>query len=251
MELIKSKLNSNQLKLIAIVAMTIDHTAWVLFPNYTSEMLPIVLHIIGRITCPIMCYFIAEGYYYTRDVKKYTARLFGFAVISHFAYMYASTSYIDWKSFIPFYYGNFFNQTSVIWSLAWGLVMLRTVYSEKIRSNYLKVVIIILICLVSFPADWSCIGSLCVLFFGINRGKFKSQMTWLLLCVFIYSIVCIFAVNVVYGLIHAGVVLAIPLLKIYNGKRGKSAKVNKIMKWMFYIYYPLHLTVVGFIQSML
>ena len=68
---------------------------------------------------------IAEGYHYTRDINKYTVRLFGFAVISHFAYIFASMDFVDWKSFLPFYYGNPLNQTSVMWSLAWGLVMLR------------------------------------------------------------------------------------------------------------------------------
>lgn len=86
-----SGLDSNMLKLIAIAAMTADHIAWLLFPGYPTDPLPIILHIIGRLTCPIMCFFIAEGYHYTRNIKKYTARLFVFAVISHFAYIFAST----------------------------------------------------------------------------------------------------------------------------------------------------------------
>ena len=114
-------LNSNALKFIAIFAMTLDHIAWAVFPGYLTEALPLILHIIGRITCPIMCFFIAEGFYYTKDIKKYTARLFVFAVISHFAYVFASNSFVDWKSFIPFYYGEILNQTSVMWPLAWGL----------------------------------------------------------------------------------------------------------------------------------
>ena len=63
------RLDSNMLKLIAIVAMTADHIAWLLFPGYPAEPLPIILHIIGRLTCPVMCFFIAEGYHYTHDVK--------------------------------------------------------------------------------------------------------------------------------------------------------------------------------------
>lgn len=85
--LTRSGLDSNMLKLIAIAAMTADHIAWLLFPGYPTDPLPIILHIIGRLTCPIMCFFIAEGYHYTRNIKKYTARLFVFAVISHFAYI--------------------------------------------------------------------------------------------------------------------------------------------------------------------
>lgn len=239
------KLDSNTLKLIAIIAMTVDHIAWAAFPGYSLDKLAVSLHIIGRITCPIMCYFIAEGYHYTKDIKKYTARLFLLAAISHFAYVFASSGFIDWKSFIPFYYGDILNQTSVVWSLAWGLVMLRVVNSKTIKQNRLKIILILLICVISFPSDWSCIASLCVLALGTNREKFKTQMLWMLFYVFIYAIVYFFACDKVYGIIHAGVILSIPLLMMYNGKRGNNPRTNKFMKWVFYIYYPLHLLVIG------
>ena len=155
----KAMLSANWIKLIAIIAMTIDHIAWLVFPGYPSDVLPIVLHMIGRITCPIMCYFIAEGYHHTKNIAKYTQRLFVFAFISHFAYVFFSANFIDWKSFIPFYYGEILNQTSVMWSLAWGLVMLRVAYSGKIKEC-MKPVFIILICLITIPSDWSCIASL-------------------------------------------------------------------------------------------
>ena len=76
----KKTLNANTIKLIAILAMTVDHIAWLLFPGYPKEALPVVMHIIGRLTCPIMCFFIAEGYHYTKDVNKYTFRLFLFLI---------------------------------------------------------------------------------------------------------------------------------------------------------------------------
>ena len=55
--------DSIQISFIAIAAMTADHIAWLLFPGYPTDPLPIILHIIGRLTCPIMCFFIAEGYH--------------------------------------------------------------------------------------------------------------------------------------------------------------------------------------------
>lgn len=173
------KMDANTIKLIAVIAMTIDHVTWMIYPGYPKEFVPILLHIIGRLTCPIMCYFIAEGYHYTKNLNKYTARLFLFAFISHFAYVFASMDFVNWKSFIPFYYGSVLNQTSVMWSLAWGLVMLRVVNSRSIQKNTVKVILIVLICLISFPSDWSCVASLCVLAFGTNRGKFKTQMLWI------------------------------------------------------------------------
>ena len=244
----KKIFDSNMVKIIAIIAMTIDHITWMIYPGYPTEMLPIILHIIGRITCPIMCYFIAEGYHYTKDINKYTKRLFVFAFISHFAYVFASTSFVDWKSFIPFYYGSALNQTSVMWSLAWGLVMLRVVNSKKIESNLMKVLFVILICLISFPSDWSCVASLCILAFGTNRGKLKTQVLWMIFYVAIYAMVYFFAIDKMYGLLQMAVVISIPIIMMYNGKRGDNERVNRIMKWLFYLYYPLHLFIIGWLQ---
>lgn len=244
----KSKiLNSNQLKLIAIIAMTVDHIAWAMFDGYPSALLPLVMHIIGRLTCPIMCYFIAEGYHYTRNINKYTFRLFAFAFVSHFAYIFASNDFVDFKSFIPFYYGNFLNQTSVMWSLAWGLVMLRIADSKRIKSIY-KVLLVILICIITLPSDWSCIAALCIMAIGTNRGDFRKQMSWMIFYVALYSLVYFFAIDKVYGILQMGVVLSIPVIAMYNGERGKNPKINKFMKWFFYIFYPLHLFVIGLIN---
>ena len=66
----KKPLSSNAIKLIAIAAMTVDHIAWAVFPGYPKEFFPLLMHLIGRITCPIMCYCIAEGYHYTRNIRK-------------------------------------------------------------------------------------------------------------------------------------------------------------------------------------
>lgn len=244
-------LDSNVIKIIAIVAMTMDHIAWTVWPEYSKEPLPILLHLIGRITAPVMCYFIAEGYHYTRNVGKYTRRLFLFAAISHFPYLLASIHFVDWLSFIPFYYGDILNQTSVMWPLAWGLVMLRINDSPKIKSNGLKALLILLICLVTFPSDWSCIASLCVLAFGTNRGKFKVQMLWMLLYVAVYAAVYALALDPVYGLLQMGVILAVPVLALYNGQRGSSKRVNDVMKWFFYAYYPVHLLILGCICGVL
>ena len=240
-------LDANALKLIAIAAMTVDHVAWLLFPGYATGAVPLVMHMIGRITCPIMCFFIAEGFHYTRDRKKYALRLLALAVVSHFAYMLASNSYVDWHSFIPFYYGDILNQTSVVWSLLGGLLMLWLCEDEK-RSMGVKVAGVLLICLVTLPSDWSCIAALCVLSIGSNRGNPQKQIAWSLFYVAIYAAVYFFALDKLYGLLQLCVVLSIPLLALYNGKRGKNPAVNKVMKWVFYLYYPLHLFVIGLIQ---
>ena len=67
----KKGLNANTLKVIAITAMTLDHIAWMCFPGYPRAPLPVLLHVLGRLTCPIMCFFIAEGYHHTKNIRKY------------------------------------------------------------------------------------------------------------------------------------------------------------------------------------
>ena len=240
-------LNSNELKLVAIIAMTVDHIAWAMFDGYPTAPLPIFMHIIGRLTCPIMCYFIAEGYHYTKNINKYTFRLFAFAFISHFTYIFASNAFVDFKSFIPFYYGDFLNQTSVMWSLAWGLVMLRIADSKKVKLTC-KVLLVILICIITLPSDWSCIASLCIMAIGTNRDNLKKQMPWMIFYVALYSLVYFFAIDKVYGVLQMGVILSIPIIAMYNGSRGKNEKINKFMKWFFYIFYPAHLFVIGLIN---
>ena len=82
----KGFLNRNQLKYLVIAAMLIDHIAWAFVP--TASLLGQVMHIIGRLTGPTMAYMLAEGYRYTRSVKKYAMRLGIFAVISWLPFSY-------------------------------------------------------------------------------------------------------------------------------------------------------------------
>ena len=240
------RLDSNMLKLIAIVAMTADHIAWLLFPGYPAEPLPIILHIIGRLTCPVMCFFIAEGYHYTHDVKKYTARLFVLAVISHFAYVLASNDFVDWHSFIPFYYGGILNQTSVMWSLAWGLVLLRINDSKRL-PHWLKAVIVFAVCAITFPSDWSCVAAVAILFMGNARGNFKQQMIWMMIWSATYAAVYFIFLDKIYGVIQLFTCLTIPLLRLYNGERGKWKGMGKL----FYVYYPAHLFIMGILRVLL
>lgn len=232
--------NANQLKVIAITAMTIDHVISVIFPDYPTDWRLILLHIVGRLAAPIMWFFIAEGYHYTHNVKKYAFRLFLFALISHFAYNFAFGI-----PFIPFQ-TTVFNQTSVIWSLAWGLVGLVVMDSPKLKA-WMKMLLLIVICVITFCSDWSCIAVMAIISIGQNRDNFKKQMAGMAFWVIFYAIVYFLFINKIYGIIQLFVVLTIPFLKNYNGKRGKW----KGMKWFFYLYYPLHLIICSIIRVLL
>lgn len=240
----KFGLTSNILKIIAIIAMTVDHVAWAIFPGFSTNIVAILMHVIGRIACPIFCFFMAEGYFYTRNFKKYFFRIFVFAVISHVPYVLTSFNYIDLYSLIPGYYG-IFNQTSVLWGFACGLLLIKV--NDSNLKNYVKIILSVLICLISFPADWSCVAPITILFMWENRDNFAKSMIALLIMTASYVAVYFFAIDKLYAILQFGTALSIPFLYHYNGKRGKSVALNKFMKWFFYAYYPLHLLAIAFL----
>ncbi|KAB2333014.1 TraX family protein [Bacillus mesophilum] len=215
-------LNTNVLKVIAIVAMVVDHTAIWLVPD--ENTLHIILHAFGRLAAPIMCYLIAEGYFYTSNVNKYIKRLFIFALISHFP-------------FVMFLGLEWWQATSVIWTLLMGLIALAVSQKTDI-SILIRIGVIILCCLLAYTADWNYIGVLWILFFGIFRGRFKLQMlSYGLIGGLLYIIPGLY--NLGYeSIFRFGILLVIPLFALYNGTHGRK---SKLIKWGFYIFYPLHL----------
>ena len=235
----KRGFTSNQLKMIAILAMTIDHLVCVVYPGYPKVWWILLLHIIGRLTAPTMWFLIAEGYHYTGNLKKYIGRLFFFAVISHFAYNFAFGI-----PFIPFQ-TTVFNQTSVIWSLAWGVVAIALMDEKRFSfSKWQQVLILLGICLITFCSDWSCIAVMAIVGIERYRGNLRGQVREMMIYVCFYALVYFLFIDKVYGILQLFVIICVPFIKNYNGKRGSW----KGMKRFFYLYYPAHLIVCGLIR---
>ena len=111
-------LNRTQLKTIAICAMVCDHVAWG-FVEFWSP-LGQIMHIIGRLTIPIMCFFIAEGFRHTSSVRGYIKRMAMFAVVA----------------MIPFYL--FFHELyeyrqNIIFDLLLGLLLLAVLENKSFK----------------------------------------------------------------------------------------------------------------------
>lgn len=234
-------LDGNVLKIIAIIAMTIDHLAWVGIETYSQAETPgqIMLHIIGRLTAPIMFFFVAEGYHYTHDFNKYLKRMFILAFVSHFAFCFFNQS-----GFNPLN-NLLFNATSVAWPLMWGLILLKVWDMDGLKI-FFKVLITVLACILTVTSDWSCAAPIAILLIGRNRGNFKRQMFFLMLVTFFYAAAFYIFHNHTYGFVHLACWLTVPLLYLYNGQRGK-------LKWLgkfFYWYYPVHMTIIGIIAKL-
>ena len=225
-------MSRSTLKYIAIIAMTLDHISAYFLPIDTP--LGFVLRLIGRLTSPIMCYFIAEGFRFTSDRLKYGLRLFVFAVVSQPAFYFADTSQ-------PF-------RLNMLFTLLIGFLMLCAY--EKIKSTALKCIAIMLLLTASYFCDWGIIAPMWILSFRILRDDRKALLTAFtlisLMHIIINTVACIATDLPVYSqLWQAGVLLFIPAIAFYNGKNGAKGFISK---WFFYIYYPLHLAIIGIIR---
>lgn len=232
-------LNAYQLKILAIIAMLIDHIAWAFVPLNTIQGQ--ALHVIGRLTAPIMCYFLAEGFFYTRNLKKYILRMGAFALISAAAFsFFESGGYLR------------FAGMGMIYTLFLGLLAI----TVRLRTNWpraVKITLVVILCFLSVIGDWPVLGVLWPYYFAVYRGNPKKQFL-------AFSIAG--AIEVAYfirvmalmqpamwwlQLCQAGIFLAIPLLLCYDGTLGG----HKGMKWLFYFFYPAHLFILGVLERIL
>ena len=86
------KMNRDEIKYIAMMTMLLNHIANIFLEPGTFIFTLLVD--IGYFTAPVMCWFLVEGYHYTRSKKRYAARLAVFAVLSEIPFCLAfSESY--------------------------------------------------------------------------------------------------------------------------------------------------------------
>jgi len=241
----KAGLSANALKMIAIAAMLVDHAAHALVVPDTAEnlILYIVMRFIGRITAPIMFYFIVEGYHYTRDKNRYAIRLAVFAAVSYLPFVWFMTGGPP--------HGKTFLELNVIYTLLIGFLSIRAF--REISSRLLKAAALIALIIMSMPGDWSFMAVYYILAFEHFRGDFKKQaVAYVVITVatgaadYLYPVYCLITnqyvsdMRIAISLINLGRFLPMGLLCLYNGKKGSG---GKLAQWGFYVFYPLHLIV--------
>lgn len=234
--------NATQLKTLAILAMLIDHIAWAFVP--TSSPLGQVMHAMGRFTFPIMAFFVAEGFHYTRSFKNYLGRMLAFAGISHFAFQYFNFGRIPLLSPQPGDPFLAFSYTSIMYTLCLGLIALY-IMKTWLGPIYLKYLIIGLICVLAYPGDYSYFAPVLVMVFGQGFGNRTQQLQSGALVIGFLVILSLQA-DWRSSIFMIATFLPLVFLSRYDGSLG-SLK-HPLVKYSFYIFYPLHLFLLGFIR---
>ncbi len=243
-------LSGAALKLLAILAMTIDHIAYAFMPDGTAPAL--LMHTVGKLTGPIMFYLAAEGYHHTRSFQRYALRLLLFAAVSYFPYLLFC--YGDDLSRLRF------TNLNVIYTILLGVLAVHV--RRTVRPMAWKIALMLLLACLSVAGDWGLLGFSILVVFDFYYGDFRNQA-------FAYTLIVLLDVGVIHlltrpvsGLIYFGTLdldlefcrysieqmgmfLPLLLLRYYNGRRGGRGGWNK---WFFYAYYPVHLLVLGLLS---
>ncbi|MGX7149086.1 TraX family protein [Enterococcus ureasiticus] len=239
------KLDAFHLKVIAIVAMLLNHigSGFRLFEY--SDQLFFFTEFIGKLTFPIMAYLLVEGFHYTRNIKKYAARLAFFWIISIYPF------HLLHSSNTPFSPTELVN--NIFFTLLMGLILI-TLYG-KTKNIILHILLVIAFSFATILSDWNLLGVLMIFgFYRIQNADLKKivpPVYTVLIFLSLMVIVYLVAPGSVpwYELIAPlGILGTIPLLLNYNGQRGYSPNW---VKWGFYLFYPLHMIVLILIRGMM
>lgn len=239
----------NNLKLIAIIAMLIDHIAHTIVyklyleaivvngvhmmgDNRPEEAMKIyliymIMRTIGRLTYPIFAFMLVEGFIHTSNLKKYMFRLLIFALISEIPYDLAISGRIIELS-----------SQNIIWALLIGLIMLYFIKrAEKYDRKKRKLLVTGFIVLgetITLLIQANAIGGiLLITVLYIFREQPKRLFLWGTIALSIMALG--FMWIQLFGLV------SFILFRYYNGEVGKGSK------YLFYIFYPAHLLILSII----
>ena len=233
------KLTATQIKVIAIIAMTLDHIAYTFLPAGTA--LHYIMHLVGKTTAPIMCFFLTEGFRHTHDKKKYFLRLLLFAAISQPVY------YVYIFDTAPSNVLHFLGNMNMLFTLFLAFLCLLILTNSKLSMTVKVILTAITISLAQF-CDWGYIVPIwTIIFFFFNKDKKKQSLLFALasLIVLPYTFLHNYESFLAFSY-NYGAILALIPIQLYNGKRDCSSTPlkKKINRWFFYIYYPLHMMII-------
>lgn len=238
-------IGGNALKIIAMVSMLADHIGAVIIENGILKYqdtkafeallhtpygqmwsrVDLILRMAGRLAFPVLCFLLVEGFFYTRNVKRYLGRLLLFALISEIPFDLAF--YETW--FYPDYQNVYF--TTFL-----GLLLLE--WYKRAGSDPLRQLFAIMACCgasVLLKCDYNLSGLVLILVFYVFRNDKKTRNVLGGALTFIESIPKLGAAA-----------LAFVPISFYNGTRGK-----KCWKYVFYWFYPVHLALLYLLKRMI
>lgn len=240
---LKIETTSMSLHIMAMAFMLCDHLWGTIIPG--NDWLTCV----GRIAFPIFAFLIVEGYFHTKNLKKYVGRLLLFAFLSEIPFDLAMGS----SMFYPIH-------QNVLWSFLISIGLIH--WNERVRKTgklWLRVLVGCVSVLLGYVAglvtmvDYYHAGILTVLVFYFFRQKKWWSYVGQMLCLWYINMEMLggFSYELqIFGqtrfLMRQGfALLALIPVWLYRGKQGYH---SKWLQYVYYGFYPLHLLILGIIK---
>lgn len=245
------------LKLIALLSMLLDHSAKVLplmdllspwVGMEAAMQIRDAMLILGRIAFPVFAWFAAEGCRKTSSMGKYVLRLAVFAVLSEVPfqlcfYGHSLTALVLGCHNVIF--------TMLLAALAvWAGKGLKAYGVPELAAGLLPAVVAITLGWV-LHTDYNAWGVALILGLYYMRDQ-KGQVIWLAAWVTVFqliwhgwngsTLVWLSGSGSIQILYWLGALVGAALLMTYNGQRGPK------IRWLFYVFYPVHLLVLFLIR---
>ena len=236
----KFSLSSNALRYCALFFMLLDHV-------YHTLGGGVWLNCIGRLAFPIFAFQIAEGYRHTSNVKRYKKRLLLFALISEIPFNWMLAA----GPVYPFH-------QNVLFTLLLGLMAIDAIERGKKETKLWKSWLLCigepLLCLAVAQfgmTDYNWVGVATVIGFHLLR-EHKLLLTALMVYLNQFGIG-----GWVFPLfggafelkMQALALLALPLIWLYKGEKGKDLIIAGRKINIGYWFYPLHLAILCLLRQ--
>ena len=232
-------LNRDAIKYVAMFTMLLNHIAHIFLERGTP--LYEIFQDIGFFTAPVMCFFLVEGYAYTRSKREYGLRLALFAVLSQ----------------IPFQLAFGYSTLNMIYTLLCCFLIL--VVMEKVSNPLLCRGVSLLLILATVNGDWPVIAPILTILLANDWGDRRMMTRDFCLSYLLFAVLNVQSYMngepgdwTFYAVTHSllsglGILAAaMATLVLYNGERAKRGKT--FSKWFFYLFYPGHLLILYLIK---
>lgn len=233
-------MSSFVLKIIAIISMVFDHVGDACIKHLSA------MNLIGRLAFPIFAFQISEGYYHTKNLKKYFLRLFLFALISQIPFMLFMSTYTNAFSL------------NIFCTLFVGLLaifihdkvcncsfnLFKNTKFDICIKQFIGILIAILLGLIAefCHFDYGLFGiAIIFIFYLFKNHKITMSITYILACILNYGYSAFLAGfnNIFwYVLLTTFTIIPIVFICLYNGKQGKK------VKYLLYFFYPVHYIII-------
>ena len=219
-------LSGNALKIIAMLSMLADHAGKALFPDL------LILQLFGRVAFPLFAYMIAEGCRYTKNRVRYLLSIFLLGAGCQAVYIVTMRSlYLGVLLTFSLSIGCIFAIDSFLAQKTASRALLMT--GAIALTLFVSLIAPTLFAKQGLVLDYGIYG----VFFPIAVYYAKNKRAGL-----VSVAVLLLLRGIFIGGKHWCALLALPLLLLYNGKRGKWR-----LKYLFYIFYPAHLAIIQLI----